>query len=157
MQRFFSIIFLTTLSFFTTAAIAKPHHHKNSVFEDRFAKWTQAFDRKDLTTVCQLFAKDVTASYQGYPVKNYHSLCDLFKKTFAETREYKYSFRVRHVYLSHDLAAVRVTWFLRTTEHGKLVSDTQDEGMDIFKKNKRGEWVIVNYLGYPRLAQHHAK
>ena len=61
---------------------------------------------------------------------------------------YKLNIRVPIiVYRSHDLAVVRVTWYLRVS-HNNQVSLTQDEGLDVFKRNKKGNWNIVNYLSY---------
>lgn len=149
------LVIMVISSLFSLPVFAAEKNENHKLFEGIFSRWTEAFDHKDLPNVCKLFSKHITAKYQGVPTKNYHSLCDGFKKIFSESRTYKYSYRIRQVYRNDDLAVVRVTWFLQISEHGKLVSDTQDEGMDVFRKNKNGSWQIVNYLGYPHIA--HAK
>lgn len=135
----------------TINAQAKTNTHKedHQLFERLFTDWTAAFNRKDVTGSCQLFSKSVIANYQGIPEKNYTSICDGFKKIFnMNEQRYHYSFKLHDVYRSGNLAAVRITWYLRVYEDGKLKSRTQDEGMDVFEKNEAGSWQIVNYIGY---------
>ena len=103
-------------------------------FETIFSNWTDAFNRKDLINSCRLFSKDITAHYQGTPVKNYNSICDGFKKIFQESRKYQYRFKLHEIYRSNNLAAVRITWYLQVTENGKIISKIQDEGIDIFQR-----------------------
>lgn len=129
----------------------------HSTFEKIFSDWTAAFNRKDVAKSCALFAKSVVANYQGVPPKNYNSICAGFKKIFQSPLRYQYSFKLHQVYLEENLAAVRVTWFLRVYEKGRLKSITQDEGIDIFQKNKAGQWQIVNYLSYGKESAIHSK
>jgi uncharacterized protein (TIGR02246 family) len=121
----------------------------SAMFERLFQNWTNAFNRKDLAGTCNFFSKDVVADYRGVPHKNYKSICDSFKKTFAENdRRYKYRFKLHEIYRSGNLAAVRVTWYLSISKDGKPISETTDQGLDVFRKEKDGTWRIVNYLGY---------
>lgn len=120
-------------------------------FNHLFSHWTKAFNQKDLKTSCNLFSKSVTADYRGFPQKNYSSICDGFKKIFQEhDKIYHYDFDLKQVYRSGDLSAARITWYLSIYSNGKLISKTQDEGLDVLVKNKEGQWQIVNYLGYPK-------
>lgn len=145
MGRFITMIISFLLA--SNAVADKNQDHK--IFEKIFSEWTYAFNHKDLNGSCNLFSKDLIASYQGVPKKTYASVCDGFKKIFKSDLNYQYQFKLHQVYRSQDLAAVRLTWYLKISENGKLISDTQDEGLDVFKKNSQGEWKIVNYLGYP--------
>ncbi|MCL9683852.1 YybH family protein [Legionella maioricensis] len=119
------------------------------MFERLFSAWTNAFNHHDLKESCKLFSINVTADYQGAPTKNYASICNGFKKIFHEKRHYEYHFKLHEVYQAHDWASVRITWFLEISQHGKVIAKTQDEGLDVFQRNNKGDWKIVNYLAYP--------
>lgn len=120
----------------------------NTDIEKTFTDWTQAFNQKNLPGTCRLFSKNVTANYQGTPAKNYDILCSGFKKVFAESQQYQYQFKIHDIYRAENLAAVRITWYLKISDHGKVISETQDEGLDVLQR-QNDEWKIVNYIGYP--------
>lgn len=140
------IALLSTLLTVTPPVLANTADE--AIFQKVFTDWTAAFNKKDLNKTCGLFSLTVSADYQGYPTKNYASLCEGFETIFKDTKHFDYSFKINQVYRSGDLAAVRITWKLRITDNGKLISEGQDEGMDIFQKDSLGHWKIVNYLGY---------
>jgi ketosteroid isomerase-like protein len=134
---------------FPLTTYAKDEIDSHRLFDKLFADWTAAFNRKDISKTCHLFSKSVIANYQGVPPKDYAAICDGFKKIFTKSNlRYQYSFKLHQVYRSEALAVVRITWYLRIYEKGKLKSITQDEGIDIFQKNNQGQWQIVNYLSY---------
>lgn len=120
------------------------------LFEKIFTNWTDAFNRKELTASCDLFAKSIKADYQGIPQKNYSSICNGFRKIFQDKKcSYHYSFVLHQVYRSESLAAARITWYLLKSEGSKEISVTQDEGMDLLQKDSQGKWKIINYIAYP--------
>jgi len=136
----FSCIFLMV----SEAANASDRDEFTALFEH----WTTAFNHKDLSATCALFAKNVSANYRGTPRKNYASICGGFKKIFHDpNKQYRYQFRLHQIYRSQNLAAVRITWYLQMLEKGKSLVHTQDEGLDVMRKNQ-GQWQIVNYVGY---------
>lgn len=142
--------FLMMGSFFiTSAAYAAEQKNSTQLFQHIFSSWTKAFNHKDLANSCTLFSPNVHASYQGAPPKNYQSICDGFKKIFQEDRDYTYRFKLHQIYRTHNWASVRVSWYLQISEHGKVISETVDEGLDVFEQDKKGHWKIVNYLAYP--------
>jgi ketosteroid isomerase-like protein len=144
-------IFLASISI-TSHLYAATQSNDYLLFERVFNDWTAAFNQKNVSASCGLFARSVTADYQGVPTKTYTSICDGFKKIFQEAKQYQYRYQLHQVYRSGNFAAVRLTWFLSIYENGKQISFTQDEGLDIFEKNKSGQWEIVNYLGYMKRA-----
>lgn len=149
------VIILILAIFFVSHVYAAMNLEDNRLFYKIFNEWTAAFNKKDLKKSCELFSHKMIADYARLPQKNYTSICDGFKKTFAESqRHYQYSFKIRHIYRSNDLAAVRITWFLLIYEKGKLISSSQDEGMDIFQKNPEGKWQIVDFLSYESVDAH---
>ncbi len=132
-----------SFSFFGTAN-ASDHEE----FDQLFSRWTTAFNHKNLAVTCALFANNVSANYRGVPRKNYTSICAGFKKIFHDPRrQYHYQYRLHQVYRSQDLAAVRITWYLKMLEKGKKLVQVQDEGIDVLQR-KQGQWQIVNYLAY---------
>lgn len=146
---------LATLLVVAPQARADQSSADMKLFDGIFANWTAAFNRKDLAGSSDLFSKDVTADYQGVPQKNYESLRAGFKKFFAdEQRQYSYRYKVHNVYREGDLAAVRITWYLTTSEHDKPPSITEDQGMDVFRRESDGRWRIVNYIAHegPQIA-----
>lgn len=143
------IQFLIAIILLCNFNIALAHPNDRQLFQHIFKDWTTAFNNKDLTKSCQLFATNIVADYRGTPNKNYHTLCDGFKKVFSTAKKrYHYEFKLHEVYRSGDLAAVRITWYLKVYEDNQLISSSQDEGIDIFRENNNGIWQIVNYLGY---------
>lgn len=142
------LVGLILFCFFITAQ-AKPNNAvDNAVFNILFTTWTTAFNNKNLPQTCALFSPKLKADYRGTPPKTFTSICDGFKKVFADkSRKYVYRFKLNDIYATGDLAAVRITWYLDIYENEKLISTTQDEGLDILQKTPAG-WKIVNYLGY---------
>jgi ketosteroid isomerase-like protein len=123
-----------------------------ALFEKIFTDWTLAFNQKKLAPTCALFSKELTANFQGAPLKSYNSICEGFKRVFKQKdKSYRYSFKLNQIYRSGNLAAVRITWYFHEYEQGKLISKTQDEGLDVFLKDSNNQWKIVNYIAYPVL------
>jgi ketosteroid isomerase-like protein len=82
-------------------------------------------------------------------IQTYSLLCNGFKKVFRDkNRRYQYRFDLHHVYRSGDLAVARITWYLSIYENGRLISSTEDRGLDVFKRSRHGKWEIVYYLAY---------
>ena len=145
-MRKWIFLLLTCSLFISTDTIASEN---SALFNQLFSTWTQAFNHKNLAGSCNLFSRNVIADYQGIPTKNYTSICDGFKKIFKENRDYRYSYKIKNIYRAHDLAAVRITWYLQISEKNKVITKVQDEGLDIFQLDKQKNWKIINYLGFP--------
>lgn len=120
-------------------------------FNKIFSVWTEAFNHKQLQASCDLFAKSIIADYRGTPQKNYQMICDGFKKAFSDSsHRYISTFKLHDIFQSGNLAAVRITWYLKIYQNDALISSTQDEGIDIFQQNEQGQWQIVMFLGYEK-------
>lgn len=125
---------------------AAPHHD----FHTLFSSWTNAFNHQQLAPTCALFAKDLSATYQGAPKKTFTIVCDGFKKIFSQQqRRYHYRFKILRIEQNENFAAVRITWYLTVYEYGKIITQIQDEGLDVLRKEKDGTWKIIQYLAYP--------
>ncbi len=145
------IILLACLTFcLASISYADNSNDDMAVFQTLFQHWADAFNKKNISASCAIFSPQISADYLGFPTKNYTIICDGFKKIFEEkNREYRYQFKINHIYRSGDLAAVRITWSLDIFENNARISTTKDEGLDILQKQTNGEWQIVNYLSYP--------
>jgi ketosteroid isomerase-like protein len=127
-----------------------------ATFDKLFAIWTDAFNRKDLIGACKLFSPDCIASSPDDPSRNYSSIRTGFKKLFAlKDKIYQYKYKIHNIYRSGDLATVRITWYLKIYDHDKLISESQEQGIDIFKRNKIGKWEIVNFIAYSEKSPKH--
>lgn len=151
MNRFISsLLFLLIVFSGFSNLYAANENNDFALFEKIFTDWTVAFNQKKLAPTCALFSKSLIANYQAAPQKNYTSICEGFKKIFREPeKSYQYHFKLNQVYRSGNLAAARITWYLQVYEHEKLISEIQDEGLDVFLKDSHNQWKIVNFVGYP--------
>jgi ketosteroid isomerase-like protein len=121
-----------------------------AMFQALFDAWTQAFNQKKYPEVCKLFAKSITADYQGAARKDYAGMCDGFRKIFEEDDAvYHNEFRIHEIYRSNDVAAVRITWYLTVHKNGSHFASIQEEGLDVLRKQSNGRWQIVNFIAYP--------
>lgn len=147
MQRTLLTIILFLFASYSHATI----DHAIEPFQTIFTHWTEAFNQKKLNIACDFFSKQLIANYQGTPQRHYKEVCDGFENVFKQkNRDYQYHFKIHNIYQIGSLAAVRITWYLGIYENKKLVSSTQDEGLDILEQDNKGTWRIVNYLAYPR-------
>lgn len=150
MTRRLRHLIIASTFFLTAHTYAGEENNSTQLFQNIFSSWTNAFNHKDLQASCSLFSEHLEANYQGAPSKNYQSICASFKKIFHEQHDYKYRFKLHQVYGSQNWASVRITWYLDIYEHGKIIATEVDEGLDVFERDKQGNWKIVNYLAYPK-------
>ena len=113
--------------------------------------WTEDFNDQRADKVCDLFSPDLIANYGDYPEKNYESLCSQLKSSLRDTEKtFRYSLDIQEIMVSGDMAVVRLVWTLTVYDaRGKLLETTKDRGMDVFSRQKDGNWRISRYLAYP--------
>jgi steroid delta-isomerase len=112
------------------------------------AQWTAAFNARDASHICDLFAPDLRYDFRGLPERDYATLCALLKRALSDTtKKLDYSPDIREVIVSGDLAVVRLVWRVKLTADGKTV-DTREPGLDVFRKQPDGAWKIVRYIAY---------
>ena len=113
-------------------------------------KWRSAFNDRDERQVCDLFAPDLIANYQGQPEHNYTSLCQLLQTSLADReRTYHYSLNINEVLVYGDLAVVRLIWTLEIEKDGASKEIIAEPAVDIFRHQADGSWKISRYLAYP--------
>jgi len=113
-------------------------------------KWRSAFNDRDEDRVCDLFAPDLIANYQGQPERNYTSLCQLLQTSLQDReRTYHYSLNINEVLVYGDLAVVRLIWTLEIEKDGASKEIIAEPAVDIFRRQADGSWKISRYLAYP--------
>lgn len=112
--------------------------------------WTTAFNAGDSGRICDLFAPDLIADYQGQPERNYQSLCDHLRRSLSGgRRKFHYSLAIREILVSGSLAVVRLVWTLRTYQtNGAEAGSTIEPGIDIFRLQPDGSWKISRFMAY---------
>jgi uncharacterized protein (TIGR02246 family) len=112
--------------------------------------WKSAFNDRDEGRVCDLFAPDLIANYQGQPERNYTSLCQLLQTSLADReRTYRYFLNVNEILVYGDLAVVRLVWTLEVEKDGAPKETIIEPAVDIFRHQADGSWRISRYLAYP--------
>ena len=118
---------------------------------DRLHRWTTAFNTQDLATVCGLFAPDLSYTVDDILDGSRDGLCAGIRAALAR-RDLKLHYdepTIHEILVSGDLAVVRLTWTLTTDKNG--VRDvTTEEGMDVFRCARDGQWSIARYIAFSR-------
>jgi steroid delta-isomerase len=101
--------------------------------------------------VCDLFARDLVAVYQGQPERNYDAICALLSNSLRDReKSYRYSLDLKEILVSGDLAAVRLVWTLSVARwDGGVIETLGEPGIDIFRRQPDGSWKIARYLAFP--------
>lgn len=112
--------------------------------------WRSAFNNRDERLVCDLFASDVVANYQGEPERDYASLCQLLQ-TAVQDRERisHYSLKINEILVYGETAVVRLVWTLEIAKPGAAKEVIEEPAVDIFRRQADGNWKISRYLAYP--------
>ena len=114
---------------------------------ERLNRWTAAFNAKDTTGVCDLFAPDLRYVVDDILDGTRDLLCGNIDKILATpglTLSYAEP-AIHEILVSGDLAVVRLTWTL-TAEKTGARDVTTEEGMDVFRRGPEGVWSIARYI-----------
>lgn len=112
-------------------------------------KWRSAFNERDRQRVCDLFALNVTANYEGQPERDYGGLCELLQAALEDReRTYRYSLEINDILVYGDSAVVRLVWTLQIAEPGVPEHTMEEPAVDIFRHQEDGKWKISRYLAY---------
>jgi ketosteroid isomerase-like protein len=112
--------------------------------------WQSAFNEYDQNRICDLFAPDLVANYQGQPERDYASLCQLLQTSLQDTRSsYHYSLAINEILVYGDTAIVRLVWTLEIAEADQPKKTIEEPAIDIFRHQTDGSWKISRYLAYP--------
>jgi ketosteroid isomerase-like protein len=112
-------------------------------------KWRNAFNNRDETAVCDLFAKDLVANYQGQPEQDFASLCQLLHTALQTPQTiYHYSLRIDEILVYGEAAVARVVWTLEVDRGGATKEIIEEPAIDILRHQADGSWKISRYLAY---------
>jgi ketosteroid isomerase-like protein len=112
-------------------------------------QWRSTFNARDEARLCDLFAPDLIANYQGQPERNYDSLCQLLLASVRDPeRTYRYSLDVNEI-LVFGATIVRLVWTLEIEKSGAPPEIVKEPAIDIFQRQGDGSWKISRYLAYP--------
>jgi steroid delta-isomerase len=112
--------------------------------------WRSAFNERDCRRVCDLFAPDLVANYQGEPERDYASLCQLLQTTLQDSQTvYNYSLKINEILVYGEVAIVRVVWTLEIDKADKPKEILEESAIDMFRHQADGSWKIARYLAYP--------
>lgn len=112
--------------------------------------WRSAFNARDEDRVCDLFAPDVVANYQGEPERDYSSLCEMLRAAVRDPYvTYRYSVEINEIVVYGETAVVRLVWALEIEKAGSPKQTIEEPAVDIFHRQVDGGWKISRYLAYP--------
>lgn len=113
-------------------------------------KWQSAFNDRDERQVCDIFAPDLVANYQGAPERDYASLCQLLQTAVQDPEKtYHYFLNVNEILVYGETAVVRLVWTLEIETDGTPKETVEETAVDIFRHQADGSWKISRYLAYP--------
>ena len=113
-------------------------------------EWRSAFNDRVESHVCDLFAPDLIANYQGQPERDYAALCQLLITSVQDKeRAYRYSFDISEILVFGGTAIVRLVWTLEIVKDGARQDLIKEPAIDIFRCQDDGSWKISRYLAYP--------
>ena len=112
--------------------------------------WRTTFNERDDQQVCDLFARDLVANYEGEPERDYASLCQMLQEALQDSeRTYRYSLQINEILIYGDSAVVRLVWTLEIDKPGDPKEIIEEPAVDIFRRQADGSWKISRYLAYP--------
>jgi len=117
---------------------------------DALSKWTEDFNARNATRICDLFAPDLRYDFRGQPERDFAAMCSGLKRTLADrSKTLTYSFDIKEIIVSSDMAIVRLVWTSRVSQAGTgQVVETKEPGLDVFRRQSDGTWRISRYLAY---------
>jgi ketosteroid isomerase-like protein len=131
-------------------ATAQSSNPAETAIRDALVKWTSHFNAGDREKICDLFAPELRYDYRGHPERGFEDVCGLLQRSLGDrTKTYSYSFQIKEIIVSGDLAVVRLVWSLKMIPIGSVNETISEEpGMDIFRKQSDGSWKIIRYIAY---------
>ena len=148
--RFLPCVIAALALFGATAQVAgQDESSAKAAITERLNRWTAAFNAKEPTAICDLFAPDLRYTVDDILNGSRDQLCGNIDKVLAApglTLRYAEP-NIHEILVSGDLAVVRLTWTL-TAEKGGARDVTTEEGMDVFRRAPDGVWSIARYIAF---------
>jgi uncharacterized protein (TIGR02246 family) len=117
---------------------------------DALTRWTADFNARDASRICDLFAPDLRYDFRGMPERDYNAMCGALHRALGDrSKTLTYSFDIKEIIVSGDMAIVRLVWTSRVSSEGSSqVTETKEPGLDVFRRQPDGKWRIARYLAY---------
>ena len=133
-----------------SSAAAQSDAAPDKDIRDALAAWTRAFNARDTGPICDLFAPDLRYDFRGAPERDYEAMCSLLHRTLGDrSKTFTYSFDIREVIDSGDVAIVRLIWTSSVSLEGSSqTTATKEPGLDVFRRQPDGKWRIARYMAY---------
>ena len=130
------------------AAMADTEGEK--AIRDALTKWTADFNARDATQICDLFAPDLRYDFRGSPERDYNAMCSGLHRALGDrSKKITYSFDIKEIIVSGDMAIVRLVWTSRLSRDGSSQAiETKEPGLDVFRRQADGKWRISRYMAY---------
>jgi steroid delta-isomerase len=131
-------------------ALAQPGGSAEATIRGALVKWTNDFNARDSSHICDLFAADLRYDYRGFPERDYAALCALLQRSLEDrNKTFTYSLDIKEVIVSGDLAVVRLVWTLKAVTAGSdQAEETKEPGLDVFRRQPDGTWKISRFVAY---------
>ena len=112
----------------------------------RLEQWAADFNARRAESACNLFSKELIATFRGEGDTGYEHRCKLIKKALEDTaRTYRYDLDLEWVIVEGNLGVARPNWTLHVMP-GDIRS--REPGMVVFRKEADGKWRIIRYIAY---------
>jgi uncharacterized protein (TIGR02246 family) len=117
---------------------------------DALTRWTADFNARDASRICDLFAPDLRYDFRGTPERDYNAMCSALHRALGDrSKTLTYSFDIKEIIVSGDIAIVRLVWTSRVSQEGaSQITETKEPGLDVFRRQPDGKWRIARYMAY---------
>jgi uncharacterized protein (TIGR02246 family) len=131
-------------------AAAQSEAAAEKAIRDALTRWTANFNARDASRICDLFAPDLRYDFRGSPERDYNAMCSLLHRALGDrSKKITYSFDIKEIIVSGDMAIVRLVWTSRASQEGSSqVTETKEPGLDVFRRQPDGQWRIARYMAY---------
>jgi steroid delta-isomerase len=144
------IVVASAILLLSSAKAAELAEAAEDAIRSAIENWRSAFNSRDEQQVCDLFAVDIVANYQGEPTRDFASLCELLRTALRDLgATFRYSVRINEIVVYGDSAVVRLVWTLAIDRAGSPQETVEEPAVDIFRHQADGAWKISRYLAYP--------
>ena len=145
-RRAWALAWILTLG--TTAPALADVASEAASISKQLRDWAEAFNARNASTACSLFVPDLIATVRGAPERGRASVCSRLAAALADPNErMRYAPDIHEIIVSGDLAVVRLVWTL-TVQRGAPSHTSEEPGLDIFRRQHDGAWLIIRYMAF---------